>query len=254
LALITAESSVSSATTIQISLVIPVYNQEKNVLLSLARIKKVLDSSLLNYEIVVVNDGSTDRTVDVLNGQSDPRVKIISYSANRGKGHAVKTGILGTAGDLVMFTDGDLDISPESIGNYVRELEHCDLAIASKYHPQSKVQAPIVRKFLSRGFSLLVRTAVGIKVKDTQSGLKAGNGNALRAIFKVMMVDRYAFDVELLTIATILKLRIRELPIQMNLERGFRAKEVARMFVDVARISFRFRVQRWYQKQLQSSV
>jgi glycosyltransferase involved in cell wall biosynthesis len=235
-------------------LVVPVYNQEKNVSVSLARIKRVLDSSLLNYEIVVVNDGSTDGTLQVLNRESDPRIKIISYSANKGKGHAVRIGVLGTGGDLVMFTDGDLDISPESINDYVRELEHCDLAIASKYHPESRVQAPFSRKFLSRAFSLLVRTAVGIRVKDTQSGLKAGNGKVLRTIFKVMMVDRYAFDVELIAIATVLKLKIEELPIQINIERGFKTREIVRMFADVARISFRFRIQRWYQKQLKELV
>ena len=117
---------------------------------------------------------------------------------NKGKGHAVKMGVLNSKGDVVSFLDGDLDISPAQIKNYIRELEGCDLVIASKAHPLSIITAPFVRKMLSKMFSILVRVAVGINIKDTQSGLKIGNGNALRKIFNVMLVKRYAFDVEML--------------------------------------------------------
>lgn len=237
---------------VQISLVIPVYNQEKNISISLARIKKVLDSCLISYEIVIVDDGSIDNTLQILKAEqaSDPRVRLVSYDQNRGKGHAVKTGILESKGSVVMFTDGDLDISPDSIRDYVKELEMCDLVIASKRHPLSKVHSTFSRKFLSRAFNLLVRISVGIRVKDTQSGLKAGNGDVLRTIFRVMLVRRYAFDVELLAIATALGLTIKELPVQLTLDRRFKVRDIARMFVDVAGISYRFRVKRWYQKQL----
>ena len=104
-------------------------------------------------------------------------------------------------GDVITFVDGDLDISPNTIRDYVKELENCDLVIASKRHPLSKVKAPSSRKFLSRMFNLIIRMLIGIEVRDTQSGLKAGKGVALRSIFGSMVVKRYAFDVELLTIA-----------------------------------------------------
>ncbi|MEM2139814.1 glycosyltransferase [Nitrososphaera sp.] len=236
-----------------ISIVIPVYNQEENVIKALERIGCVLDAAFVDYELVVVNDGSTDRTLEVLKKEelSNQKLRVVSYARNRGKGFAVKTGVLESRGNAIIFTDGDLDISPEIISDYIKELESSDLVIASKLHPSSKVKAPFSRRFLSRAFNLLVRMAVGIKVKDTQSGLKAGNGDVLRTIFKVMLVKRYAFDVELLTIAATLDLKIKELPIEINLGRRFKIRDVARMFVDVMGISYRYRVRRWYQKQLQ---
>ena len=237
---------------VQLSIVVPVYNQERNVSASLARIKQVLDSTGQSFEIVVVNDGSRDGTLNVLRQEvkADSRIRVITYSQNMGKGHAVKTGIVESHGDTVLFTDGDLDISPHMLDEYIRQLESCDLVIASKRHPLSKYSAPASRKFLSRAFNALVRILTGIRMKDTQSGLKAGNGPALRTIFKLMLVKRYAFDVEMLTIASLLKMHIRELPIEINLDRRFKTKDVARMFVDVLAISYRYRIKRWYQKQL----
>lgn len=132
-----SESAIIASSKTEISVVIPVYNQEKKVSASLERIKRVLDSTFLNYEIVAVNDGSLDGTLDVLKRieASDARIRVISYAPNRGKGYAVKTGITQSQGSAVMFTDGDLDIAPEVITNYVQELENCDLVIASKRHP-----------------------------------------------------------------------------------------------------------------------
>ncbi len=249
-------SSYSQELKLQVSIVIPVYNQARAISASLARIKKVLEPTGLNYELVVVNDGSRDETLEVLRKEQamDPRVRVLSYDINMGKGYAVKTGIVETKGELVMFTDGDLDISPNIISEYIRQLEDCDLVIASKRHPLSKYDAPASRKFLSRAFNLVVRVLTGIKIKDTQAGLKAGNGPALRAIFKLMLVKRYAFDVELLTIASLLKMQIREMPVEIDLDRKFKVRDIARMFVDVLAISYRHRMKRWYQKQLKIEI
>lgn len=241
---------------LQLSIVVPVYNQERNVSTALSRIKRVLDSTGLTYEIVVVNDGSRDGTLEVLRREekADGRVHVISYPQNMGKGHAVKTGIVQSHGRLVMFTDGDLDISPHMISEYIRQLENCDLVIASKRHPQSKYNAPLSRKFFSKTFNLVVRVLTGIKVRDTQSGLKAGNGEALRTIFRLMLVKRYAFDVELLALANLLNMQIKEMPIEINLDRKFKLKDIARMFVDVLAISYRYRIKRWYQRQLEKQA
>jgi len=235
----------------KLSVIIPVYNQEKRVGVSLARIKRVLGSTLQAYEIVVVNDGSTDKTLDVLQEEQekDPSIHIVSYPVNRGKGYAVREGVMRSKGSTVIFTDGDLDVSPEVIKDYIDELGSFDLVVASKRHPLSRVKAPQSRKFLSRAFSLVVRLLVGIKLKDTQAGLKAGNGDALRLIFSVMQVRRYAFDVELFVIADLLQLRIKEMPIEIELDRRFKVRDIARMFVDVSGIAYRHRVRHWYANQ-----
>jgi len=241
---------------IQLSIVVPVYNQERNVSAALSRIKRVLDSTGLSYEIVVVDDGSRDGTLDVLRREekADGRVRVFSYSRNMGKGYAVKTGIIQSQGDLVMFTDGDLDISPYIIVEYIKELENYDLVIASKRHPFSKVNAPLSRRFLSRVFNILVRALTGIKLKDTQSGLKAGKGSILRTFFRMMYVKRYAFDVELLTIATALNLNIKEMPIEINLDSRFKLKEIAKMFLDVLVISYRYKIRTNIHKRLDSRL
>jgi dolichol-phosphate mannosyltransferase len=233
-----------------ISIIIPVYNEESNICSILRHIKSILSETLLDYELIVINDGSTDKTQPVLLEEQklDKRVKILSYTKNKGKGHAVKMGVLNSRGDVVCFLDGDLDISPTEIKNYIKELEGCDLVIASKAHQLSVVTAPILRRMLSKLFNIFVRLAVGIKIKDTQSGLKIGNGNALRRIFNVMLVKRYAFDVEMLAIASRLNLKIKESPIRITLRSPFKLEEIVHMFIDVLGISYRLRIIRFYQQ------
>jgi glycosyltransferase involved in cell wall biosynthesis len=237
---------------VQVSVVIPIHNKEKTISILLSKIKEVLSSTFQSYEIVLVNDGSFDNTFWVLQEEKkiDSCLKVISYNPNRGKGYAVKTGVIESSGNIVIFIDGDLDISHSKIKDYVNELGSCDLVVASKRHPQSKVYAPSSRKFLSRTFNLLVRLSIGIKIKDTQSGLKAGNGDILRTIFEIMLVKRYAFDVELITIATMLNLKIKEMPIEINLDHGFKLKDIVKMVLDVTNITYRYRINRWYHKQI----
>ncbi|MEW6603510.1 MAG: glycosyltransferase [Thermoproteota archaeon] len=237
---------------IQLSVVIPVYNQQSNISSSLSRIKQILDSALIQYELVLVNDGSQDDTLKILKNEErvDSRIRVISYTPNMGKGFAVKTGVVQSRGDIIIFTDGDLDISPDVIANYIKELTDFDMVIASKRHPLSVVDAPLSRKILSRAFNLVVQIGTGIKIEDTQAGLKAGKGDVLRKIFSVMVVKRYAFDVELLAIATLLRLQIKELPVTIHLDRRFKIKDIMRMFVDVLGISYRYRIKRWYQERI----
>ena len=170
----------------------------------------------------------------------------ISYTPNRGKGYAVKQGVLHSHGDVVMFLDGDLDISPDSIKEYVEKLRTSDLVIASKRHPESNVTIPRSRAFLSRVFNLLIRMATGIPQKDTQAGFKVGNGEIMRTIFRNVRINRYAFDVELFTIASIMHLKIQEMPVIMSIDRRFNIKEVIKMFVDVIRISYKYRIARHF--------
>ena len=237
-----------------VSVIVPVYNEDSTIPCLLTHIKGILRQTLLEYEIIVVNDGSTDNTLEILvkEGKLDEHVKVVSYSENSGKGYAVRQGMLQSKGDMVLFLDGDLDISPNEIKKYIKELEGFDLVIASKAHPQSKVNSPSHRKFLSKMYSFLVRLIVGIKVKDTQSGLKIGNGDVLRRIFKVMLVKGYAFDVELLALATRFNLKIGELPINITLNSSFKIREIIKMFTDTVGISYRLRITRSYQKYIES--
>jgi dolichyl-phosphate beta-glucosyltransferase len=233
-----------------ISLVVPVFNQERKVSHSLKKIKQAVESAFTNYELIVVDDGSIDNTLNILRDieAASERMHTISYTPNRGKGYAVKQGVLYSHGDVVMFLDGDLDISPDSIKDYVEKLRTSDLVIASKRHPESSVKIPRSRAFLSRVFNLLIRMATGIPQKDTQAGFKVGNGEIMRTIFRNVRVNRYAFDVELFTIASIMHLKVQEMPVIMSIDRRFNIKEVMKMFVDVARITYKYRIAHHYQQ------
>jgi dolichol-phosphate mannosyltransferase len=246
---------VKSATTLgalSISVIVPVFNQENKISYSLKRIKQAVESAFSKYELIVVNDGSTDNTLTVLKGIAlmDQHMRILSYTPNRGKGYAVRQGVLHSHGDAVMFFDGDLDISPDSIRDYVERLSTADMVIASKRHPKSRVTIPRARAFLSRAFNLFIRVTTGIHQKDTQAGFKVGDGEIMRRIFRNATVNRYAFDVELFTIASVLHLKVQEMPVVMKIDRQFNIKEIMNMFIDVTRICYRHKVLHAYQKQL----
>jgi glycosyltransferase involved in cell wall biosynthesis len=228
------------------SVIIPVYNNQEKIMQAINSIKTGLLPYTASYEIIVVNDGSTDKTLSILETakESDQNMRILSYPNNSGKGHAVKTGVLACQGSNCLFIDGDLDISACGIVDFLRELETCDMAVASKRHALSIVKASKKRKFLSLAFNFFVRLTTGIPVKDTQSGLKAGRSLKLKEIFSSMTTTRYAFDVELLMLASKTGLRIKEMPVNMTLEGKFKRREIIRMLADVLRISYRYRILR----------
>jgi glycosyltransferase involved in cell wall biosynthesis len=239
-------------TQLQISVIIPVYNQEKEIIKLLSKIRDTLNPIFTSYELVVVDDGSTDNTLGYLREEENKpnsKLRTISYTPNRGKGYAVREGVLQSTGLLVLFIDGDLEISPVAMKAYIGEIRNCDLVIASKVHPLSHIQAPRSRRFLSKAFNLLARASVGIRYKDTQSGMKVGKGDLLRAIFKTMLVKRYAFDVELLAVADLFELIIKEMPTEVNIRKRFKAKEITRMALDLAAVTYRLKITGWYSKQ-----
>ncbi len=204
------------------------------------------------YEIIVVNDGSKDDTRNIVQSISsaDMTFRLISYSTNMGKGYAIRQGVLHSRGKYVMFLDGDGDISAEVLSKYVERMTTADIVIGSKYHPLSVISVPASRKFFSKCFHLFVKVMLGVKVSDTQVGLKAGNGDAFRRIFQRVMVKRYAFDAEMIAVADILCLRIVELPVNIELEKSFKKKEIVKMAIDVLGVAFRLKVIRWYQKNI----
>jgi glycosyltransferase involved in cell wall biosynthesis len=152
-----------------ITLIILIFNQQSKISYSLEKIKQAVESSFNSYELIVANDGSTDNTLTILKGiaSMDPHVRVLSYNSNRGKGYAVRQGVLQSHEDAVMFLDGDLDNSPDSIKDYyVERLSTSDLVVASKRHPKSSVTIPKSCAFLSRAFNLLIRMATGIIPKN----------------------------------------------------------------------------------------
>jgi glycosyltransferase involved in cell wall biosynthesis len=165
-----------------------------------------------------------------------------------GKGYAVKAGFMQASGEVVIFADSDRDIDLSTISSYLAALQHGDIVIASKWHPQSVIEMPIIRRILSHSFNMLVRLMTGAKLRDTQAGLKAIKKSAFKDIFPRLAVKRYAFDVELLTVANLYGLKVVEMPVNLQMQALFSFREMWRMFVDLLGITYRLRVIHWYQR------
>jgi glycosyltransferase involved in cell wall biosynthesis len=240
---------VKKSTKPKVSIIMPVYNGESSISLALEKLVRIIQPVYPQYEIIVVDDGSSDDTAAIIAREQkkfDPHIRVISYKPNRGKGFAIRQGIMRSTGNTVLYMDSDLDISIDTIEDFIGEVENNDIVIASKAHALSVVKRPALRKYLSNLFNLFVRIVVGVHIRDTQSGLKAGKGELLRSIFKAMLVDRYAFDVELLAIAFNLNLKIKEMPVIMEIDKGFKLHDIMRMLSDILIISYRFRMEPYY--------
>lgn len=233
-----------------VSFVLPSYNEGKFIEGVLERLDSTVNGHGFRYEVVVVDDGSVDDTrlralkYAVKNGH----VRVVGYGRNVGKGFAVKTGFWRAVGDVVVFVDSDLDVDVGQVRRYVDALRFGDFVVGSKWHRDSVVEVCFVRKVLSRGFNVLVRLLTGVRVGDTQAGIKAVRREAFCEVFRRLSVKRYAFDVELLVLARVLSLRVVELPVRLKLSSRFSLGEVWRMFVDLLGIAYRLRVKKWYQR------
>lgn len=237
-------------TQVELSFVLPAYNEEDSIECALGTLDELVKEKRLPYEIVVVDDGSEDKTLKRATkyASRNGHVKVVSYTRNEGKGHAVKTGFMQTTGEVVIFADSDLDIDFSIVSKYVDALKHADIVVATKWHPDSVVNMPISRKILSHGFNVLVRILTGANLRDTQVGLKAMRKSAFTDIFPRLCVKRYAFDVELLSVAKLYGLKIVEMPTRLRIQRSFELTEIFKMFVDLLGIAYRLRIIRFYQK------
>ncbi len=236
----------------ELSLIMPAYNEESKIDLVIERVDDHVRRIGLRYELIVVDDGSFDNTKVKVGeyARKNAHVKVVGYNNNVGKGFALKTGFSHAVGDMVVYLDSDFEIDPSQVVHYVEALKHADIVVASKWHPESSVDSPLIRRILSQGFNALVKLLTGLRLSDTQTGLKAMRRNAFVDVFPRLTVKRYAFDVELLVLAGLLELKVVELPVNIRLRSLFSFREVWRMFVDLLGITYRLRAFRWYQRAL----
>jgi len=235
----------------KVSVIVPAYNEEEQIVQFLQDTLSSLDALRFDYEVVVVDDGSTDRTRErALSATNNPHVKVVGYDDNVGKGFALKYGFKHTSGDIVIFIDSDRDILPKQIVRYVGEAERADILIASKWHPKSHTDTPLIRRFLSHGFHLMVVLLTGLRVSDTQSGMKAFRRAVLETVLPRLAMKSFAFDAELLTVANLKGFRIVEYPIDIKMagltKLGPLIKMLWSMFIEILGIAYRLRVLKSY--------
>lgn len=202
----------------KISVVIPVYNEEKNIESCLETLCGYMDSHFKDYEVIIVNDGSTDSTEQVFlrSAGSYRNLKMISYTPNKGKGGAVRTGMLATTGDRVVCTDCDLAYGVEVIGRMAAELDGYDLVIGSRNLTKEGHKGyNFLRKAASKTYIKLLNLVAGFRHSDSQCGIKAYRGEAARRIFSCCQTDSFAFDLEALMIAEKMGYSIGEYPVSI---------------------------------------
>jgi dolichol-phosphate mannosyltransferase len=236
----------------KISLIIPAFNEGKSIYLNLQEIKYSVSKFFSNVEIIVVDDGSRDNTA--AQARQVNGVRVVSYSQNRGKGFALKYGFSKSTGEYITFLDADADIHPMLLKNFIPYLSSADMVIGSKRHPFSKLRYPMSRKVLSYMYHLFSWVVTGVKLNDTQSGMKIIKREVLEVIMPLVMVKRYAFDLELCFLAQKHGFRVVEAPLYINQKiKGSVAspatlRSIKGMFIDTIAIRYRYSVLKHYQK------
>ena len=229
---------------IGLSVVIPAYNEEKRLPSYLSEILDYLEAGDTSYEILVVDDGSSDDTAGVVAGfsRSNDRVKLVSLPRNRGKGYAVKTGMMGAQGKLLLFTDADGATPIAELQRLQEALERgADVAIASRalHDDCCTVQAHLHRKVIGGVFNLLVSVLAVTGIHDTQCGFKLFRVEVARAVFPQQRIEDFGFDVEILFLCRKKGYRISEVPVNWSDIQGSKVgvlRDSLRMFGDLFKI------------------
>lgn len=239
-----------------LSVIVPVYRQERTIKEDLIRIKKSLDEAGWNYEVVVVVDGKVDKSYQKAKKTTSSRLRVYGYKENQGKGYAIRYGMKKAKGDYVAFIDSGMEIDPLGLSMLLQHLVwyDADIIVGSKRHPVSQVDYPLVRRFLSWGYFKLVRILFGLKVSDTQAGIKVFRKKVLAEILPVLLVKKYAFDIEMLAVARAFGYqRIFDAPIKLDyqfksLTRSSTLRTIFLMLWDTLTVFYRLRILRHYQR------
>lgn len=201
-----------------LSVIIPAYNEEKRIAKTLLAVDGFLRRQTYEYEIIVVDDGSKDKTAEVVETLKNQvqNLKLIDEKVNHGKGWAVRRGMLEARGQYRMFMDADNSTTIDQVINFLPYFnESYDVVIGSRRIKGAviAVKQPWIRDFLGGIFRLIVHALVPLRVADSQAGFKVFSQKAVEVIFKKQTIFRWAFDVEVLAIARLLGFRIKEVPI-----------------------------------------
>jgi dolichyl-phosphate beta-glucosyltransferase len=231
----------------KISIVIPAYNEEDRLGATIGRILEYIGKRDLEAEILVVDDGSSDRTADVardaLRNSANISSRVIDYGRNRGKGFAVKTGLEASSFDIALFSDADLSTPIEEMPKLVDPIRRgeFDVTFGSRALDRSLIgtHQPWRREQGGKVMNLVIRLMSGLKFSDTQCGFKAFYMPRFRPLLRTFTVDRFGFDVEFLYVAQRHNLRLKEIPVRWNNVEGSKVdvvRDTRRMFTELAQI------------------
>lgn len=232
---------------LSLSIVVPAYNEEKRLGATLVKILDYMTEKLPSAELLVVDDGSSDRTIEIAEKTCGEfpalQTKVIGYCKNRGKGYAVRKGLLKSSGDIALFTDADLSSPIEELPKLVQPIEdrQYHITFGSRALDRSLIgtHQPWQREQGGRLINLMIRRMTGLSFADTQCGFKAFKMKKFRPLLERMTIDRFGFDVEFLFVAKHNGLRLKEIPVRWNNVEGSKVsavRDTRRMFSELRQI------------------
>ncbi len=231
-----------------LSVVIPAFNEAQRVGNSLAKIREYVQSKPFTVELVAVDDGSTDATAEFLRQTAAeiPAMRVLRNERNRGKGFSVRRGVLEAQGTLVLFTDADLSAPIEETDKLLAALESqgADAAVGSRALERELIgiHQPWFRESGGRLFNLVVRLFTGLKIHDTQCGLKLFRRASTRRAFELQRVERFGFDPEVLFLIERLGGKLVEVPVRWNDDPATKVhflRDATRMLLDLVVLRWR---------------
>ena len=247
----------------RLTVLMPAHEEGAGIYDNIRETLKVLEDGSRDYEIIVIDDGSSDNTYEEAArfAAANRCVKVIRSHTNLGKGYALRQGFGSSTGDLVVFIDADLDLHPSQLQvlfDYMRN-EAADVVIGSKRHPESKLYYPFHRKVVSAVYFFLVKLMFRLPIHDTQTGLKLFKREVLETVFPQMLVKKFAFDLELLMLAHRRRFKIAEAPVVVDyrpnigrkMKRWVRFNDIYTTWWDTMAIFYRLYILRHYDRKRQ---
>jgi glycosyltransferase involved in cell wall biosynthesis len=230
-----------------LSIIIPAYNEEQRITETLLDIDHKMSGQTFGYEILIVNDGSTDNTVSVVEKlqKQIPKLFIINNSENRGKGFAIKQGMLKAIGDFRLFMDADNSTKIDEVFKMLPYFNQgFDVVIGSRYIDGSEIviKQPLKRIFFGRIFRIITHMLIPLGVTDLVCGFKIFTAKSAETIFPKQTIFRWSFDVEILTIAKKNGFKIKELPVRWkdNAKSRVNFSGMLKSFLEIIQIKLRF--------------
>lgn len=233
-----------------VSLVIPAYNEARRIARSLRTVDAYARHSSAALEVIVVDDGSSDETATVAqrNLPSAPNVqaRVLRYGPNRGKGYAVRKGLLAARAPIALFSDADLATPIEEMPKLLEDIVRgqADITFGSRALDRNLIgeRQPPIREIGGRAFNIVLRAATGLPFVDTQCGFKAFRLSVCRPLLEAGTIDGFGFDVELLYAAHRARLRLREIPVRWDHCEGSKVhflRDGAKMLCDIVAVRAR---------------
>jgi dolichyl-phosphate beta-glucosyltransferase len=230
-----------------ISIVIPAYNESQRMVEPLGIILDFIKKNDTKAEIIVVDDGSSDDTAQVakaaFDAAPDVATQVIRYEPNRGKGFAVRTGLLAAKAEVALFTDADLSTPIDEMSKLVEPIRSGDLDVTFGSRALDRTligtHQPWRREQGGKVMNLIIRTMSGLPFADTQCGFKAFSMQKFRPLLELMTIDRFGFDVEFLFVAQYNGLRLAEIPVRWNDVEGSKVsvvRDTRRMIAELSQI------------------